>query len=45
MTRLLLIALLVLSSGPVYAEWVTVISSESSGGYTVYVDPDTIRHG
>ncbi len=44
MTRLLLIALLVLSSGPVYAEWVTVISSESSGGYTVYVDPDTIRH-
>jgi len=27
-----------------YAEWVAVASSESSGGYTVYVDPDTIRH-
>jgi hypothetical protein len=40
----LLITLLVLSSGPAYAEWVAVISSESSGGYTVYVDPDTIRH-
>jgi hypothetical protein len=40
----LLITLLVLSSGPAYAEWVAVISSESSGGYTVYVDPDAIRH-
>jgi hypothetical protein len=39
-----LITLLVLSSGPAYAEWVAVFSSESSGGYTVYVDPDTIRH-
>jgi hypothetical protein len=32
------------NSVPAYAEWVAVISSESSGGYTVYVDPDTIRH-
>jgi len=40
----LLITLLVPSSGPAYAEWVAVISSESAGGYTVYVDPDTIRH-
>ena len=40
----LLITLLVLSSELVYAEWVAVISSEGSGGYTVYVDPDTIRH-
>lgn len=39
-----LITLMVLSSGAVYAEWVAVISSESSGGYTVYVDPNTIRH-
>lgn len=38
-----LTVLLLLSSGPAYAEWVAVISSESSGGYTVYVDPDTIR--
>jgi hypothetical protein len=44
MTRLLLLTLLVLSSGPAYAEWGAVISSESAGGYTVYVDPDTIRH-
>lgn len=38
------IAFLILSSGPVYADWVAIISSESSGGYTVYVDPDNIRH-
>ena len=44
MTRLVLITFLVLSSGPAYAEWVAVISSESSGGFTVYVDPETIRH-
>ena len=43
MTRLLLILLLFLSSGPVYAEWVAVGSSESAGGYTGYIDPDTIR--
>ena len=39
-----LISLLVLNVGPAYAEWVAVVSSESSGGYTVYVDPDSIRH-
>jgi hypothetical protein len=38
-----LIALLVLNNGPAYAEWVAIGSSESLGGYTVYVDPDTIR--
>ena len=39
--RLLLITLLVLGSGPVYAEWVAV--EETPGLRTVYVDPDTIR--
>jgi hypothetical protein len=39
--RLLLIALLSLSSGPAYAEW--VLFSETQTGLTVYVDPDTIR--
>ena len=43
MTRLILITLLVLSSGPAYAEWVAIGYSESLGGYTVYVDLDTIR--
>ena len=43
MTRLLLIILLFLSSGPAYAEWVLVGSSEVSGGYIVYADRDTIR--
>ena len=38
-----LITLLMLNPGPVYAEWVAIGSSESLGGYTVYVDPDTIR--
>jgi hypothetical protein len=38
-----LITLLVLSSGPAYAEWVEIASSETLGGYTIYVDPDTIR--
>jgi len=44
MTRLLLIALtlLVLSSGPAYAEWVKVSDSDETGK-TVYVDPATIR--
>ncbi len=37
------IALLVLSSGLAYAEWVAIGYSENLGGYTVYVDPDTIR--
>ena len=41
MTRLLLIALLVLSSGPAYAEWVAIGSADD--GMTAYVDPDTIR--
>ena len=40
----LLIMILVLNVGPAYAEWVAVVSSESAGGYVVYVDPDTIRH-
>jgi hypothetical protein len=42
MKRLLLITLLVLSSGPVYAEWV-LVSGDDEAGLTVYVDPDTIR--
>ena len=36
------ITLLVLSSGPSYAEWV-VVSGDDDAGMTVYVDPDTIR--
>ena len=43
MTRLLLITLLLLSSGPAYAEWVSVSSSEDLDGYAAYLDPDTIR--
>jgi hypothetical protein len=35
------ITLLVLSSGPAYAEWVPVAKGEN--GLTVYVGPDTIR--
>lgn len=44
MIRLLLIALtlLVLSSGPAYAEWVKVSGSDETGK-TVYVDPTSIR--
>jgi len=38
-----LITLLMLNTGPASAEWVAIGSSESLGGYTVYVDPDTIR--
>jgi hypothetical protein len=38
----LLIMLLVLRSGPVYAEWV-LVSGDDEAGLTVYVDPDTIR--
>ena len=41
MTRLLLITLLVLSSGPAYAEWVLVTASED--GTNIYVDLATIR--
>jgi len=39
-----LITLLYMSSVPAYAEWMAVITSESAGGYTVYIDSDTIRH-
>ena len=42
MTRLFLITLLLLSSGPAYAEWVKV-SDSNEAGKTVYVDPTTIR--
>ena len=38
----LLITLLVLSSGPAYAEWV-LASGNDDAGLTVYVDPATIR--
>jgi len=41
MTRLLLIALLMLSNGPAYAEWVAIASADD--GMTAYVDPDIIR--
>jgi hypothetical protein len=41
MTRLVLITLLLLSSGPAYAEWVSL--GKSDAGMTIYVDPDTIR--
>jgi len=42
MKRLLLFTLLVLSSGPAYAEWVAVDGNEEAG-VTVYADPGTIR--
>jgi hypothetical protein len=42
MKRLLLFTLLVLSSGPAYAEWVKV-SDRDEAGKTVYVDTATIR--
>jgi hypothetical protein len=37
-----LITLLVLNSGPAYAEWV-LLSKTDEAGMTVFVDPDTIR--
>jgi hypothetical protein len=44
MLRLLLTSLLmILSGGPVYAEWVEVVSSRGNGGYTVYANTDFIR--
>ncbi len=44
MTRLLLITLLVLSHGPVYAEWVAVEKNKQlSALQTVYIDPASIR--
>ena len=42
MTRLCLITVLLLVSGPAYAEWVKV-SDRDEAGKTVYVDPATIR--
>ena len=43
-TRLLLITLLVLSHGPVYAEWVAVEKNDQlSALQTVYIDPASIR--
>jgi len=42
MKRLILITLLALGSGPVYAEWVSVGGNDPIG-MTTYVDPDTIR--
>jgi len=42
MKRLLLIALLLLSGGPAYAEWV-MVSVIDQAGATVYVDPATIH--
>ena len=41
MKRLLLITLLVLSSGPAYASWMSIGASDS--GTSVYADPATIR--
>ena len=44
MKRLLLITVLMLSSGPVYAGWVAVEKQyQTPGLQTVYVDPDIIR--
>ena len=44
MTRLFLITLLVLSPGPVYAEWVAVEKKyQTPDRQTVYIDPATIR--
>ncbi len=42
LTRLFLITLVLLISGPVYAKWVKV-SDGDEAGKTVYVDPGTIR--
>jgi hypothetical protein len=42
MKQLFFFALLVLSSGPAYAEWVAVDGNEEAG-VTIYADPGTIR--
>jgi len=42
MTRLLLILLLFLSSGPAYAEWMW-IDDKAKDGMTTYANPDSIR--
>ena len=39
----IMIPLLFLSSGTAYAEWVEVVTSDDHGGYTTYIDPDTLR--
>ena len=41
MKRVFLLALLVLSCGPVYAEWVAV--TKSAADDTIYINPETIR--
>ena len=38
-----LLTLLFLNNVTAYAEWVSLGDTGSAGGYTVYVDPDTIR--
>ena len=45
MTRLLLIVLLVLSSGPAYAEWL-LMGGDNQVGMALYLEPGTIsRNG
>lgn len=39
----LLITIVALSSGPVYAEWVSISFTKKESDYDVYADPDTIR--
>ena len=43
MKRLILIMFLVLSGGPAYAEWIELAYTDGPEGYTLHVDPDTIR--
>lgn len=42
MSRLFLIVLLVMGSGPAYAEWMWI--DKGKPGMTIYINPDTIRH-
>lgn len=39
----LLIIIVALSNGPVYAEWVGIFFTKNAGGYDVYVDPHTVQ--
>ena len=39
----LLLTLLMMSSGPAYGEWMDIAYTEGPEGYTLYVDPATIR--
>lgn len=39
----IMIPLLFLSSGPAYAEWVQIVTSNDHEGYTTYIDSDTLR--